>query len=54
MDYKAPVTDKIEEVKMALKNIDAKVDKAVGKDVKPIHYVMVALLLVGIISSWVS
>ena len=54
MDYKAPVTDKIEEVKTKLAEIDAKVDKAVGYDVKPVHYVMIALILVGIISNWVS
>ena len=46
--------DKIDELKEELKKIDAKVDKAVGRDVKPIHYAMIALLLVGIVSNWAN
>ena len=46
--------DKLDDLKMHLKEIDAKVDKAVGRDVKPIHYIMIALLLVGIVSNWVN
>lgn len=37
-----------------LKEIDAKVDKALGVNVKPIHYAMIALILFGIISNFVN
>ena len=54
MDYKVKAADKIDEVKMKLEALDAKVDKAVGYNVKPVHYAMIALILIGIISNFFS
>ena len=44
----------LDDLKKHLQSIDEKVDKAVGRDVKPIHYIMIALLLAGIISNLIS
>ena len=43
----------MDDLKTKLAELDAKIDKAVGRDVKPIHYVMVALLVIGIVSNWI-
>ena len=42
------------DLKTKLEEIDAKVDKALGYDVKPVHYVMIALILVGIVSNFIG
>ncbi len=42
------------DIKTKLEELDAKVDKAIGYNVKPIHYVMVILILVSIVSSWIN
>ena len=54
MDYKAPKVDYVDDVKMALKKIDAKVDKAIGWDAKPVHYWGAAIVLVVILSNILS
>ena len=46
--------DHIEELKAKLEGLDSKIDKAVGKDIKPIHYAILALVLIGIISNWIN
>ena len=42
------------EIKSKLEELDAKIDKAVGRDIKPIHYAMVLLLLVGIVTNFLN
>ena len=46
--------DHIEELKAKLEAFDEKVDKVVGKDIKPIHYLMVGLIIVSIVSNWIN
>lgn len=41
-------------LKKKLEDLDMKVDKAFGVNVKPVHYVMIVLLLLGLLSNFLN